>query len=75
MRGSISSLLKKQGCGTILGEDGCELYFDQAGLAGIDPRQLSVGRWVEYREEYTGERMRAVEIRPIDFPHRPAGTD
>ena len=49
-RGSIAQLLRNQRPGYILGEDGCLVAFDESSLAGVDPRQLSVGDWVEYEE-------------------------
>ena len=63
MRGSITRLLRKQGCGFILGEDGCEVYFDQGGLNRLQMRELSVGQWVEYELAYGPDRLRAMDIR------------
>jgi cold shock CspA family protein len=68
MRGSVTVLMKGRGYGCILGEDGCELYFDENSLEPADFRALSVGDWVEYQEQYWGERVRAVKIRPIPGP-------
>ncbi len=65
MRGSVTELMKNRGYGCILGEDGCEAYFDENSLDGLDFRALSIGDWVEYEEQYWGERVRAVKIRPI----------
>jgi hypothetical protein len=45
MKGSITELNKKQAWGFILGEDGCELYFDQVGLNGVEIRTLCLGQW------------------------------
>lgn len=68
MRGSVTELMNNRGYGRILGEDGCELYFDENSLDGVDIRTLSVGDWVEYQEEYWGTRVRAVKVRPIVGP-------
>jgi cold shock CspA family protein len=63
MRGSITRLLRKQGCGFILGEDGCEVYFDRSALNGSDIAGLSVGQWVEYELQYGFERLRGTNIK------------
>ncbi len=68
MRGSVTQLMKSRGYGCILGEGGCELYFDENALDGVDLRALSIGDWVEYQEQYWGERIRAVKVRPIAGP-------
>lgn len=65
MRGSITRLSKKSGCGFILGEDGCEAYFDLASLDGIDIRALSLGIAVEYQEHFGHERLRAAKVRAL----------
>lgn len=65
MRGSITGLLRKQSCGFILGEDGCEVYFDSSGLKGFEITALSVGQWVEFELQYGSERLRAVNIRAL----------
>ena len=59
MRGSVTDLVKNRGYGCILGEDGCVVDFDEKAL---------VGNWVEYEEQYWGERIRAVKVRPIPSP-------
>jgi hypothetical protein len=46
--------MKNRGYGSILGEDGCVIYFDEKALEGSDFRALSVGYWVEYEEQYWG---------------------
>lgn len=69
MQGSITELTKKQGHGQILGEDGAVLYFDGASLDGLDIRNLSVGDWVEYQEEYWGARLRATRIKRLSGHH------
>jgi cold shock CspA family protein len=68
MRGSVTDLMKNRGYGCILGEDGCVVYFDEKALDGLDFRALSKGAWVEYEEQYWGERVRAVKVRPIPTP-------
>lgn len=65
MRGSVTLWAKKDRQGFILGEDGCETYFDQASLYGLDERRLSVGDWVEFEAQFDGSRMRAVKIKPV----------
>jgi len=68
MRGSITRLSKKLGCGFILGEDGCEAYFDLSSLEGIDIRLLAIGKAVEYQEHFAHERLRAARIRIVPNP-------
>ena len=63
MRGSITRLLTKQGGGFILGEDGCEVYFDCSALNGLDMAGLSVGQWVEYELQYGFERLHSTNIK------------
>lgn len=63
MRGSIPRLNEKVGCGFMLGEDGCEAYFNLSSLEGIDIRMLSIGKAVEYEERLSHERLRAVRVR------------
>ncbi len=65
MRGSITGILRKKGCGFILGEDGCEVFFDRSALGETDIGILSIGQWVEYEIAYGFERMRAAKIRPL----------
>jgi hypothetical protein len=68
MRGSVTELMNNRGYGRILGEDGCELYFDENSLDDVDIRALSIGDRVEYQEEYWGTRVRAIKVRPIVGP-------
>lgn len=68
MRGSITRLNKKIGCGFVLGEDGCEAYFDLSSLEGNDIRGLSIGDAVEYEERFGNERLRAARVRVISNP-------
>jgi len=65
MRGSITGLLRKQRCGFILGEDGCEIYFDRSALDGTEFAALSVGQWVEFELQYGFERLHATSIKPL----------
>lgn len=65
MRGTITKLLRKRGCGFVLGEDGCEAYFEEPAVNGNDFASLSVGQWVEYEVQYGFERLRAVNLRPV----------
>ena len=65
MRGSVTRLNKKLGCGFIRGEDGCEAYFDLSSLEGMDIRALSIGKAVEYQELFGRERLRAASIRVL----------
>ena len=64
-RGSITQLLRNRRPGYILGEDGCLVAFDESALAGLDPRELSVGDWVEYEELDPIEGRRASRIKPL----------
>ena len=63
MRGSVTRLNEKLGCGFILGEDGCEAYFDLSSLDGVDIRALSIGKAVEYQEHFGHERLRAASVK------------
>ncbi len=69
MRGSATELAKQQGHGQILGEDGSVLYFDDTSLHSLDIRNLSVGDWVEYQEQYRGAKLRAIRIKPLAGQH------
>ncbi len=68
MRGSVTRLNKKLGCGFILGEDGCEASFDLSSLEGMDIRTLSVGKTVEYQEHFGHERLRAARVKVMPNP-------
>jgi len=65
MRGSVTRLNEKLGCGFILGEDGCEAYFDLSSLEGMDIRALSIGNAVEYEEHFGNERLRAASVKVL----------
>jgi cold shock CspA family protein len=65
MRGSVTRLNKKLGCGFILGEDGCEAYFDLSSLEGMDIRALSIGKAVDYQEHFGHERLRAANVKVL----------
>ena len=65
MRGSVTRLNKKLGCGFILGEDACEAYFDLSSLEGIDIRALSIGNAVEYEEHFGNECLRAASVKVL----------
>jgi cold shock CspA family protein len=65
MRGSITRLSKKLGCGFILGEDGYEACFDLSSLEGMDIRGLSIGKAVEYQEHFSHERLRAASVKVV----------
>jgi hypothetical protein len=64
-KGSITQLIRKPRPGYILGEDGCLVAFDESALAGLDPRELSIGDWVEYEELDRMEGRRASRIKPL----------
>lgn len=64
-RGSITQLLRNKRPGYILGEDGCLVAFDESSLRGLDPRELSVGDWVEYEELDRREGRQAASIKPL----------
>jgi cold shock CspA family protein len=71
MRGAVTRLNKKLGCGFILGEDGCEAYFDLFSLEGMDTRALSIGKAVEHQEHFGHERLRARQCQGLtEFPKR-----
>lgn len=63
--GSVTILMKNRGYGSIRGEDGRDLYFDENSAEASDFRAISVGDRVEYEEQYWGEHVRAVNIRRI----------
>ncbi len=63
MRGSVTRLNEKLGCGFILGEDGYEAYFDLSSLEGMDIRALSIGKAVDYQEHFGHERLRAASVK------------
>ena len=65
MRGLVTRLSKRLGCGFILGEDGCEAYFDLSSLEGMDIRALSIGKAVEYEEHFGHERLRAASVKVL----------
>jgi cold shock CspA family protein len=64
-KGSITQLVRKPRPGYILGEDGCLVAFEESALEGLDPRELSVGDWVEYEEMDRREGRRASRIKPL----------
>jgi len=64
-KGSITQLIRKPRPGYILGEDGCLVVFDESALAGLDPRELAIGDWVEYEESDLMEGRRASRIKPL----------
>ena len=65
MSGSVTRWVKKNGYGFILGDDGCEVYFDHTSLDGLEGRRLSAGDWMEYEVQFGRPRMRAVNIKPV----------
>jgi cold shock CspA family protein len=73
MRGSVTTLVKNRGYGCILGEDGNVIYFDEKALISLNFRTLSIGAWVEYEGQYSGERISAVKVRSIPSPMIGAG--
>ena len=76
MRGSVTRLNKKIGCGFILGEDGFEASFDLSSLEGVDFNALSIGKAVEYEEHFGHERLRAARVRiPLIPRSKSAGTN
>jgi cold shock CspA family protein len=68
MRGSVTRLNKKIGCGFILGEDGLEACFDLSSLEGVEIHALSIGEAVEYEEHFGNERLRATRVRVTPNP-------
>ena len=65
MRGSVTRVLRTQGCGFILAEDGCEIYFDSSGLESMEIDDVQVGYWVDLKLQDGWERLRAVNIRRL----------
>ena len=65
MRGSITALQKKRRCWFILGQDGCELYFDGTALNGTSIEALSVGQWVDFEVQREPDRLLAVNIKVL----------
>ncbi len=61
IRGRITRLVKNQGYGFILGEDGCEVYFEQTALKGLHIHSMWVGQQVEYAVRF-GARAQAMDI-------------
>jgi len=68
MRGSVTRLNKKIGCGFILGEDGLEASFDLSSLEAVDIEALFIGTKVEYEEHFASERLRAAKVRILSNP-------
>lgn len=76
--GSITTLLRRQRCRWILGEDGNEVYFDEKGLEGGEYSDLFVGKRVQFDTDFAGERVHAVQIRVlgrIEEPRAAGGHD
>jgi cold shock CspA family protein len=69
--GSITTLLSRERCGWILGEDGNEVYFDEKGLEGGEFSNLSVGKRVQFETDFAGERVHAVRIRVLGRNEEP----
>ena len=65
MRGSVTRVLRTQGCGFILAEDGCEIYFDSSGLESMEMADVRVGYWVDFKLQDGRERLRAVNIKRL----------
>ena len=63
-KGSITQLVRKPRPGYILGEDGSLVAFDETALEGLDPREISIGDWVEYELDRM-EGRRASRIKPL----------
>lgn len=74
MRGFITRLNKKIGCGFIVGEDGLAAHFDLSSLEGIDIQGLSIVDAVEYQEHFANERLWAVRVRVISNPRSKSTT-
>lgn len=64
-RGSITQLMRNERPGYILGEDGCLVAYDKFSLLGLDPRELTIGDWVEYEESDRIEGRRASRMTPL----------
>jgi hypothetical protein len=68
VRGSVTRLNKRIGCGFILREDGFLSHFDLSSLGGIDIRAPSIGSAVEYEEHFANERRRAARVTVMSNP-------
>lgn len=64
-KGSITQVVREARPGYILGEDGCLVAFDESTIEGLDPRDLSIGDWVEYEETDPLEGRRASRVKPM----------
>jgi cold shock CspA family protein len=62
MRGPVTRILRKLGCGFVLIETGDEVFFDSYALDGIGIDELAEGQWVEF-ELYELEMGRATITR------------
>lgn len=62
MRGRVTRILRKLGCGFVLIETGDEVFFDSYALDGIGIDELAEGQWVEF-ELYDFEMGRATITR------------
>ncbi len=65
MQALITGLLIGQGCGFIMNEDGCQIYFAGPSLSGSEFAALSVGERVEFDFQPGFERLRATNVRPL----------
>ena len=70
MNGLIFHLYLKQEKGMIRGDDGAQVPFRKAGLAGVEFRALSAGQRVSYQIQDGWLGKEAVEVRPV--PHEKA---
>ncbi len=55
--------MKNRGYGSIRGDDGVELYFDESSLEAADFRTMWVGDRVEYDEQHWAAHVRAINVR------------
>ena len=62
MRGPVTKILRKLGCGFVLTEAGDEVFFGSYALDGVAIDQLREGQWVEF-ELYDLEMGRAIIAR------------
>ena len=72
MRGPVTKLLRKLGCGFVLTDTWDDLFFGAYALDGVGIDQLQEGQWVEF-ELYDFEMGRATIARL--HPGRSAGID
>ena len=70
MRGLVTRVLRKDGSGSILAENGKEVHFERSATSGSGADGLRVGHWVEFELQYGFEQPCAVNVKRL---HRETG--